>query len=489
MAAATSSTSAFAITKGKLLLLASLAITWWFAHILPGYQPMIKAQFRSRLDEARQKIPKIKVDWNPTDDPRARYNASKLALIIEPRPLPHLVPQLLHMTSVVPPDWRFLFIGSNKSTVSISRSYGVKHQQIIGKLDLMVLPEPWSIESKEHIYRLLTDRRFYDEFLPGVEWILKFESDSILCSNSPTSLNEWLDWSWAGAPKTPDDRFSGNGGLSLRRVSSIKRVLQFQERYNNTEAEDEWYGKRLWVMQGEKVAHGKKGALAVEEVYMEKPMGYHIPDGGKNLPDKVWKNPTQRKKIFDYCPEVSLIMDMKLERERCDGDNREGGIGPTDAEKEQAEKEAKQKAEEQAKAKAEEDERRKKEGEAEAARQAEEERKKQEEQQKQQEEQRKQQEEQQKQEQQKQEQQKQEQQKQAEGDAQNKPADTKANGLDDLDENDLDEMLKLDYGLGGDGSSPSGPGSTDDADAKAKAMAEEAKAIAAAKESGSTQPL
>lgn len=237
-------------------------------------------------------------------------------------------------------------------------------------------------------------------------------------------------------------------------------------------------------MQGEKVAHGKKGALAVEEVYMEKPMGYHIPDGGKNLPDNVWKNPTQRKKIFDYCPEVSLIMDMKLERERCDGDNREGGIGPTDAEKEQAEKEAKQKAEEQAKA--EEDERRKKEGEAEAARQAEEERKKQEEQQKQQEEQRKQQEEQQKQQ---QEQQKQEQQKQAEGDAQNKPADTKANGLDDLDENDLDEMLKLDYGLGGDGSSPSGPGSTDDADAKAKAMAEEAKAIAAAKESGSTQPL
>ncbi|KAF4411276.1 hypothetical protein CGGC5_v007369 [Colletotrichum fructicola Nara gc5] len=462
MAAATSSTSAFAITKGKLLLLASLAITWWFAHILPGYQPMIKAQFRSRLDEARQKIPKIKVDWNPTDDPRARYNASKLALIIEPRPLPHLVPQLLHMTSVVPPDWRFLFIGSNKSTVSISRSYGVKHQQIIGKLDLMVLPEPWSIESKEHIYRLLTDRRFYDEFLPGVEWILKFESDSILCSNSPTSLNEWLDWSWAGAPKTPDDRFSGNGGLSLRRVSSIKRVLQFQERYNNTEAEDEWYGKRLWVMQGEKVAHGKKGALAVEEVYMEKPMGYHIPDGGKNLPDKVWKNPTQRKKIFDYCPEVSLIMDMKLERERCDGDNREG---------------------EQAKAKAEEDERRKKEGEAEAARQAEEERKKQEEQRKQQEEQQKQQQKQQ------QEQQKQEQQKQAEGDAQNKPADTKANGLDDLDENDLDEMLKLDYGLGGDGSSPSGPGSTDDADAKAKAMAEEAKAIAAAKESGSTQPL
>ncbi|OHW92114.1 hypothetical protein CSPAE12_09124 [Colletotrichum incanum] len=382
MAATNGSAGGFAITKTRLLLFASLAITWWFAHLLPNYKPMIKAEFRSRLEEARQKIPKIRVDWEPTDDPRANYNASKLALIIEPRPIPHLVPQLLHMTSVVPPDWRFLFIGSNKSVVSVARSYAIKHQQVIGKLDLMVLPDPWEIDTKEHVFRMLTDLRFYDEFLPGVEWILKFESDSILCSNSPKSLNEWLDWSWAGAPRTPDDRFSGNGGLSLRRVSSIKRVLQFQERYNDTEPEDEWFGKRLWVMQGEKVAHGKKGVLSVEDVYMEKPMGYHIKDGGQSLSDKVWKDPKQRKKIFNYCPELSMIMDMKLERERCADDNQEGGLGPTDAEKEKAAEEAKKAAEEQAKKLAEEEERRKKEAEEEKKKQEEDERKKQEEEQK-----------------------------------------------------------------------------------------------------------
>ncbi|KAK2064200.1 hypothetical protein LY76DRAFT_612413 [Colletotrichum caudatum] len=340
---------------------------------------MIKAEFKSRLDEARQKIPKIKVDWEPSADPRAKYNASKLALIIEPRPIPHLVPQLLHMTSVVPPDWRFLFIGSKKSVVSVSRSYGIKHQQVIGKLDLMVLPEPWRIDTKEHVFRLLTDMRFYDEFLPGVEWILKFESDSILCSNSPKSLNEWLGWSWAGAPRSPDDRFSGNGGLSLRRVSSIKKVLQFQERYNDTEAEDEWFGKRLWVMKDEKVAHGNKGVLAVEDVYMEKPMGYHVRDGGNSLSDAVWKDPEQRKKIFNYCPELSMIMDMKLERERCNDDNGEGGLGPTDAEKAAAEEAAKKAAEEAAKKAVEEA---KKEAEAAAKKQLEEEQKAAEEEQK-----------------------------------------------------------------------------------------------------------
>lgn len=174
---------------------------WWIASLLPHYEPIIKAQLNHRLEEARQKIPSIKVDWTPTDDPRAAYNASKLALIIEPRVMPHLVPQLLHMITVVPPDWRFLFIGSDKSVTLLGRSAAVKHQQVVGKLDLMVLPEPWDISSKELVFRTLTDMRFYNEFLPGVEWILKFEYDSIMCANSEVSLNDWLDWDWAGAPR------------------------------------------------------------------------------------------------------------------------------------------------------------------------------------------------------------------------------------------------------------------------------------------------
>lgn len=325
----------FTITKAKVFLAVSLVFTWWVAHLLPHYQPMIKAEFSSRLAEARQKIPKVKVDWHPTADPQAAYNASKIALMIEPRPIPHLVPQILHMINTVPPDWRFVFIGTEKSVVSVGRAFATKHQQVIGKMDLMVLPEPWEIESKESVFRLLTDLRFYDEFLPGVEWILKYEHDSILCSNSGKSLNDWLDWSWAGAPRSLDDRFSGNGGLSLRRVSAIRRVLSFQQRYNDTDNEDEWFGKRLWVLPGAKVAAGTEGVLAVEDVYLEEPMGYHIRDGGRSLHDDVWKDHAQRKKIFDYCPELSLIMDMKLERERCDGDDKEGEIHPTAEDKEQ----------------------------------------------------------------------------------------------------------------------------------------------------------
>ncbi|KAJ3567575.1 hypothetical protein NPX13_g6715 [Xylaria arbuscula] len=238
------------------------------------------------------------------------------------------------MISVVPPDWRFVFVGTNLSVASVGRSYATKHQQTVGKLDLMILPTPWKIDSKEDVHRLLTDMRFYDEFLPGAEWLLKYEYDSILCANSATSLNEWLHWDWAGSPsflfvshhRMIDDRFAGNGGLSLRRVSTIRRVLSFQERYNDTSPEDEWFGTRLWVLPGAKVAAGQDGQLAVEDTYIPNAMGFHLRDGGRGISDQVWKDPAQRRAILDYCPELSLIMDMKLERERCPGDRLDGTI-------------------------------------------------------------------------------------------------------------------------------------------------------------------
>ncbi|KAI2630520.1 hypothetical protein GGS21DRAFT_205669 [Xylaria nigripes] len=316
------------ITRVRVLALLLLIITWSIASLLPHYTPVIKEHIKTRLNEARQRIPKVKIDWHVPgpDDPRDRFNASKVALLIEHRPLAHLVPQILHMIAVVPPDWRFVFIGSNQSVASVGRSYATKHQQAVGKLDLLVLPSPWEIDSKEKVHRVLTDMRFYNEFLPGVEWLLKYEYDSILCANSASSLNEWLDWDWAGAPRVEDDRFSGNGGLSIRRVSTIRRVLKFQARYNDTRPEDEWFGTRLWVLPGAKVAAGKEGQLAVEDQYIPNAMGFHVRDGGRGIADAVWKDPGQRKTILDYCPELSLIMDMKLERERCPGDRLDGTI-------------------------------------------------------------------------------------------------------------------------------------------------------------------
>lgn len=82
--------------------------------------------------------------------------------------------------------------------------------------------------------------------------------------------------------------------------------------------------------------------FSVEEVYHDEPMGYHLRDGIGHLPTNVWRNKDQRANILSYCPDVKIILPMKLERERCEGDNREGHIDPNVAiQREKAEAEEK----------------------------------------------------------------------------------------------------------------------------------------------------
>ena len=142
---------------------------------------------------------------------------------------------------------------------------------------------------------------------------------SILHPPSPTETNSSRSW---------DDRFFGSGGLSLRRVSVIREVLEFQARYNDTDPEDKWFGTRVELLPGAKVPPDVLHALAVEDVYFEKPMGFHVRTGSNYLPAQVWLDQERRQAIFDYCPELALIMDMRLKREACQGDASFGEVTP-----------------------------------------------------------------------------------------------------------------------------------------------------------------
>lgn len=77
------------------------------------------------------------------------------------------------------------------------------------------------------MFWILMDIWFYDEFLLGVEYLLKYEVDSILCVNFEDSLNDWLDWDFVGVLRRVDDYFVGNGGLLFWCVLIIKRVFSF----------------------------------------------------------------------------------------------------------------------------------------------------------------------------------------------------------------------------------------------------------------------
>ncbi|ETN42585.1 uncharacterized protein HMPREF1541_01742 [Cyphellophora europaea CBS 101466] len=275
-------------------------------------------------------LPSVSFDAHPSQTFLSRYPANKTALYVEPREgVTFMVPLLLHMIQVVPPDWRFVFFGSQATVDNVRASGTAAMHEQLGKLHVRNLEEQWGagwgrmgwdekgqMSMDEMKNRLLTNLTFYERELAGTEWLLTFGSDAVLCSNSNASVDDWLGWDFVGAPWGNGERFGGNGGLSLRRLSRVREVLEFQRRIDDTTAEDYWMSARLALLPDANMCPpGKEREFAVDEIYHEWPMGFHI--NPSRFSEAVWRRPDQRRKIYDYCPEIKIILDMYLDREKC----------------------------------------------------------------------------------------------------------------------------------------------------------------------------
>jgi hypothetical protein len=273
---------------------------------------------------------------------------------------------MLHMMSVVPPDWRFRFMGSVESVHYVNQSYALRNQVQIGKLDLTYIPTNMSVAGQEMISRFLTNRWIYETVLAPAEHLLVYQTDSILCANSRKTLNDYLEYDWVGAPWGTGSKYGGNGGLSLRRVSAIIDILKHQERVFDTQPEDVWLTERLGNRPGAHTANGtislqfsgenlpgkeekveapkapagkspvdKSGKMAPEDPNKPaekpptldpqkdwvpgiddwrngqyEPMGYHTGGGGKHTPGSIYGTPEKREHIWKYCPELKMTLKM-----------------------------------------------------------------------------------------------------------------------------------------------------------------------------------
>ncbi|GAB1320515.1 hypothetical protein MFIFM68171_10725 [Madurella fahalii] len=286
----------------------------------------------------------------------SKLNASKLALLIEDRPQPILAPLMLHFISVVPPDWKFRFMGSPRSLAHINQSVAIREQVARGKLDLAPIPANLSTGSQEAISGFLTTLWLYETLLAPAEWLLVFQTDSVLCANSRRSLNDFLQYDWVGAPWALNASFGGNGGLSLRRVSAVVDVLRNQARKPGSEPEDLWLTERLAHRPGARLANGTVGSQfsgeqyagatvdvyggegrnrtaagsgkaeekggAEDATYVEglddwrhgfyEPMGYHTGAGGSFLHSRIFGTPELRKHLWEYCPELKMTLKMDV---------------------------------------------------------------------------------------------------------------------------------------------------------------------------------
>ncbi|KAF4621914.1 hypothetical protein G7Y89_g14432 [Cudoniella acicularis] len=253
----------------------------------------------------------------PCPPPPSPYDPKKVAFLVETRPLPHLPALFAHMASIIPPEWVFKLMGTTEVIEFMRSSPLILRLENSRKITFLDLPSTYTLKNRETISQMFTDPHLYRDILHPAEHLLVFQPDSIFCANAPRTLNDFLEWDWIGAPWSKTATYGGNGGLSLRKVSKILKVLDKEKRKVGDGAlEDLWLSSRINGLEGKQipVANVSK-TFSVESVWDDAPLGYHIGWLGVHH-EQIWDDQAQVDHVMQYCPEVKMILGMKLDNDK-----------------------------------------------------------------------------------------------------------------------------------------------------------------------------
>lgn len=281
--------------------------------------------------------------YNPTiTDPNTPVDAtfntsssidfSRLAVLIEHRDHPLLIPILQIFLSRTPSHWPFQVWFGNANEERLRTSPQLSPYIDSGRLLLRPFPEnTYPIHDGTSLSRFLTQPWFWEQLAPA-EHLLFFQLDSMLCGNSIRSLDEFLGldktsvgydwvgavWEWRGYPATP---YGGNGGLSLRKRSTMVRITkEFGHTWELTQTpEDLWFAMMLEL---------SGGVFPPQDIAMQ--FSFEYPP--TNMMDKNWvyesfglhiggelhwglcllrgtpEGARQVSRVLEWCPEAKMII-------------------------------------------------------------------------------------------------------------------------------------------------------------------------------------
>ncbi|RDL39734.1 uncharacterized protein BP5553_04074 [Venustampulla echinocandica] len=259
--------------------------------------------------------------WAPVPVPgskplsNSRISNRKAAAIVENRPLDNLIPIILHFSSVLGPEWPIHVFTNEDNIGNFSESTPFQRQVADGRFHVQTLPRGEALNTHASVSGFFTKPWFWEQLAP-YEHILIFQADTIICSNSPQKVEDFLEYDFVGAP-IDDARGMGmgyNGGLSIRnrtKCLEITNSYDWQvERHGdgsqgNVDYEDQWFSKKMRELP--KQLDGRPGAnlppadiamkFSVETMWYDKPLGYHQPN--------VWQN-DHMAEIHKWCPEYRM---------------------------------------------------------------------------------------------------------------------------------------------------------------------------------------
>lgn len=273
-----------------------------------------------------------KPDTVQQDTSRQSLNWTKVATAIETRDSVVLIPVLQSWLANMPRDWPFVIWTGRDNHKLLTEAVVFQDEIKSGRLNFTRIditgsayrPNPQEPSTLSDL--LANTDWFWTQYHVDAEWMMFFQFDSVLCSRSDQTADDWLGYDWVGAPSdwthTPSfKRHGGNGGLSLRKISSMRAITRETPRGKDEMPEDVYFRdvleKRNTTRWPEDEGR-REAEFSLSQGWMEdetndaswKPLGIHF--GLRHLGD-IFKMTasgliTNRlHRVIQHCPEVLYL--------------------------------------------------------------------------------------------------------------------------------------------------------------------------------------
>lgn len=219
-----------------------------------------------------------------------------IAAIVEFRSSPLLVTIVLNVIQNIPKDWPIQIFHCKSNAQFIKRSRLSTFIES-GKIVLSELND-YKGNFTHYTNTVFTNVSFWEQ-VRG-EKVLFFQIDSVMCSNSPHKITDYLQYDFIGAPWSFQEPRVGNGGFSLRSKKKTLILLEKMNystlRYSGDVNEDVWYSKHMSSV-GFIAPLDVAKTFSVESTFYNNPLGVH----------KMGITRAELKKLYQACPEARLI--------------------------------------------------------------------------------------------------------------------------------------------------------------------------------------
>ncbi|KAJ9139349.1 hypothetical protein NKR23_g7916 [Pleurostoma richardsiae] len=239
-----------------------------------------------------------------------------MAVLMEtdPNRVPSLVPIMLHFANVLGPKWPVVLLTAQENW-SLPDSRVFRRMLEEGRIRIKFLPQGTKFPNHHSVSAFLTQPWIWEQF-QDANRVLLFQTDSILCTKSEHTVDDFLQYDLIGAPIAMRHGHGYNGGLSLR---NPKVMLEVSRRWgakfleeaqdgraelpNEVKFEDQWFYGKLREMKATLPPVEVAQTFAVESIDYERPLGYHQP--------QRWQA-GNIDKISEWCPEIWMLGDRRF---------------------------------------------------------------------------------------------------------------------------------------------------------------------------------